>query len=100
MSDAKEGIVLDKDGKPLTQGPVNQDNPNAFDPHKKFSENFRLRFGGNAMRMTAGSFPGKIILGAFALVMLAVGAVIIFLSVFVFLIRLIFRALFGRGQRR
>ena len=95
MSDAKEGIVLDKDGKPLTSGPSPHE-----DVHRQFRENFKIRFGGNAMRTTASSLPGKIILGAIALVMLAVGAFIVFVSLIVFFFKLCLRAVLGGGRGR
>lgn len=97
---AKEGIVLDREGNPVhhySSASGNQSQEHS--PHERFHERFRIRFGSNAMKMTAGSFPGKLFLGILAIGMLAVGAVIVTISIFVFFFKLVFRSLFGGGKR-
>ncbi len=90
MSDAKEGVVLDREGRVIST-PSETSRPNDSFHHK-----FSSTIGNSAMRFTAASWPGKIILSVIALIMLGIGGAVILIAVFFFLIRLVFRMIFGR----
>lgn len=99
MSDAKEGIVLDRDGKPIAGTGSGASHGSPEDAiREKIHRKFKTSFGHGAMRFTAASWPGKIILSAIALVMLVVGGAVILLSLFVWFVNLCLRALFGRKR--